>query len=85
MVGFGGAMAGLPVWVSKKRTIKKQRDGRGLGLRRPLFDDKIQQSTRSLRPRWKGCWRVGAWGLDCVGGRCLIVPGNDWKDKKINK
>jgi len=40
VVGFGGAMAGLPVWVSEKRPIKKQRDGRGLGLRWPLFNDK---------------------------------------------
>ena len=32
MVGFGGAMAGLPVWVAKKRRIKKQRDGQTLAL-----------------------------------------------------
>ena len=29
--------------------------------------------------------REEVWGLDRVGGRCLIVPGNDWKDTKINK
>ncbi len=33
MVGFGGAMAGLPVWGTKKRRIEKQRDGLGSGLR----------------------------------------------------
>jgi len=45
MVGFGGAMAGLPVWGAEKRRIKKQRDGRGSGLRWPPFDDGIQQSA----------------------------------------
>jgi hypothetical protein len=45
MVGFGGAMAGLPVWGTEKRSIEKQRDGRGLGLRWPPFDDGVQQST----------------------------------------
>jgi hypothetical protein len=45
MVGFGGVMAGLPVWGAEKRRIKKQRDGRGSGLRWPPFDDGIQQST----------------------------------------
>ncbi len=32
IVGFGGAMAGLPVWVSEKRRIKKQIDGQALAL-----------------------------------------------------
>ena len=32
VVGFGGALAGLPVWVAKKRRIKKQRDGQALAL-----------------------------------------------------
>ena len=32
VVGFGGAMAGLPVWVAKKRHIKKQRDEQVLAL-----------------------------------------------------
>jgi hypothetical protein len=32
MVGFGGVMAGLPVWGAEKRRIEKQRDGRGSGL-----------------------------------------------------
>ena len=32
VVGFGGAMAGLPVWVAEKRRIKKQRDGQALAL-----------------------------------------------------
>ena len=32
MVGFGGAMAGLPVWVAEKRCIKKHRDGQVLAL-----------------------------------------------------
>jgi hypothetical protein len=45
MVGFGGAMAGLPVWGAEKRRIKKQRDGQGSGHRWPPFDDGIQQST----------------------------------------
>jgi len=45
MFRFGGAMAGLPVWGAKMRRIKKQRDGQGSGLRWPLFDDGIQQST----------------------------------------
>ena len=31
-VGFGGVMAGLPVWVAKKRRIKKQRDEQALAL-----------------------------------------------------
>ena len=31
-VGFGGAMAGLPVWVAEKRHIKKQRDEQVLAL-----------------------------------------------------
>ncbi len=35
MVGFGSAIAGLPVWGAEKRRIEKQRDGRGSGLRRP--------------------------------------------------
>ena len=33
MFGFGGAMAGLPVWGAEKRRIEKQRDGRGSELR----------------------------------------------------
>ena len=32
VVGFGGAMAGLPVWVAKKRHIKKQTDGQALAV-----------------------------------------------------
>jgi hypothetical protein len=32
VVGFGSAMAGLLVWVCKKRRIKKQRDGQALDL-----------------------------------------------------
>ena len=32
VVGFGGAMTGLPVWVAKKRRIKKQRDEQVLAL-----------------------------------------------------
>ena len=31
MFGFGGAMAGLPVWGAENRCIEKQRDGRGSG------------------------------------------------------
>ena len=27
MVGFGGAMTGLPVWGAQKRTIKKEKHG----------------------------------------------------------
>ena len=42
MFGFGGAMAGLPVWGAENRCIEKQRDGRGSGLWWPLFDDGIQ-------------------------------------------
>jgi hypothetical protein len=45
MIGFGGAMAGLPVWGAKKRRIEEQRDGQGSGLRWPPFDDGMQQST----------------------------------------
>ena len=32
VVEFGGAMASLPVWVAKKKRIKKQRDGQALAL-----------------------------------------------------
>ena len=32
LVGFGGAMSGLPVWVAKKSRIKKQRDRQALAL-----------------------------------------------------
>jgi len=32
VVGFGNAMAGLPVWVAEKRCIKKQRDEQVLVL-----------------------------------------------------
>jgi hypothetical protein len=42
MFGFGGAMAGLPVWGAENRCIEKQRDGRGSRLWWPLFDDGIQ-------------------------------------------
>jgi hypothetical protein len=49
VVGFGGAMAGSPVWGDEKRRIEKQRDGRGLGLRWPPFNWKIQQSNSIRR------------------------------------
>jgi len=45
MVGFGGAMAGLPALGDEKRRIKKQRDEWGSRLRFLPFDDGIQQST----------------------------------------
>ena len=45
MVRFGSAMAGLPVWGTEKRHIKKQRDEWGSRLRWLPFDDGIQQST----------------------------------------
>ena len=32
VAGFGGAMAGLPVWVDENRRIKKQRDWQALAL-----------------------------------------------------
>ena len=47
VVGFGGAMAGLPVWVAKMRLIEKQRDGRDLGLRWPPINTNNQESTDS--------------------------------------
>ncbi len=50
VVGFGGMMASSPVWGDEKRHIEKQRDGRGLGLRWPPFNWKIQQSNRIRRP-----------------------------------
>ena len=84
-VGLALSTIGSLVWGAKKRPIKKQRDGRGLDLRWPRFDGKKQQSTRSWRQRWEGCWRGGARRLERVGGHCLIVPGNDWNDSKINK
>ena len=40
-------------------------------------DNEIQQSTRNWRPRWEGCWRGGAWGLERVGGRYSIFLGNN--------
>jgi len=51
VVGFGGAMAGLPVWGAGKRLIKKQRYGLGLVLRWPLMDNDNQQSTDSQQ-KW---------------------------------
>ena len=51
VVGFGGVMAGLPVWGAGKRLIKKQRYGLGLVLRWPLMDNDNQQSTDSQR-KW---------------------------------
>ena len=55
-------------WHAKKRPIKKQSDGQGLGLRWPPFVDEKQKSTSSLRPRWDGCqsletrWGWSVWG-----------------------
>ena len=53
-VGFALSTIGSLVWVAKKRPIKKQRDGQGLGLRWLLFNNEKHQSTSSQRPRWDG-------------------------------
>jgi hypothetical protein len=45
MVGFGGAMAGLPVWGAEKRHTKNREMSGALNLGGPPFDDGIQQST----------------------------------------
>ena len=55
------------VWDAKKRPIKKQRYGPGLGLRWLLFNNEKQQSTSSRRPRLDGCRRGGALGLERMG------------------
>ena len=66
-VGFALSAISSLVWGAKKRPIKKQRDGPGLGLRLPLFNNETQQSTSSRRPRWDGCRRGGALGLERMG------------------
>ena len=50
-VGFSLSAIGSLVWVAKKRPIKKQRDGQGLGLRWPRIDNDNQQSTNSWQ-KW---------------------------------
>ncbi len=52
-----------------------------LGGRRSI---NTQQSTRSWRPRYNGCWRGGARGLEHVGGRRPIVEGDEFDAKKIS-
>ena len=68
MVGFGSAMAGLPVWGANKRRIVKQRYGQGLGFRWPPINANNQQST-NIRRMCKGRFLVGgAWAGERVGG-----------------
>ncbi len=66
MVGFGGAMTGLPVWGTEKRRIEKQRDGWGSGRRWRLMMAYNNQSiigvsnNGDVRAEVQG--RESAWG-----------------------
>ncbi len=68
VIGFGSAMAGSPVWEAKWRCIKKIEGKWCLGLRWPTLWRKKQQSNRSRRPRWEGCWRGDRLVLSVWGG-----------------
>ncbi len=82
VVGFGSAMAGSPVMGAKWRHIKKIERLRCIGLRWPTLWRKTQQSNRSLRLQWEGCWRGGAASVEHVGGRYRFDMGSNLKDKK---
>ena len=74
VVGFGGAMAGLPVWVDKKRRIKKQRDGQALtlgGHQSMTITNNQQIVGRSGR----GDVRVEARGWESVWGATVPLFG----------
>ena len=67
-VGFALSAIGSLVWGTKKRPLKKQRDGLGLGLRWPRINNDNQQSTDSwqkLIGEMFGWRRVG--GRACGG------------------
>ncbi len=48
------------------------------------FEGKKQQSNRSWRPQWDGCWRGGTAGVEHVGGRYCFHLGGDLNDEKNN-
>ena len=56
------------VWGVETQPIEKQRGGRGLGLRWPLFGQETQQPTESWRLLWVGYWGGRATTAERVGG-----------------
>ena len=57
------------VWCVEMQLIKKQRGGRGLGLRWPPFDDPMQQSTRQSAEAVGGVLERRRAGQGARGGR----------------
>jgi hypothetical protein len=83
--GVGCPLAALQslVWGTKMQPIKKEREGRGLGLWWLPFSYFTQQPTKRQCRWWGGDSRRDATGVKCVGAMVARCLGHQDEQQKI--